>query len=71
MSLNAEKQEAINKMKTLMADMRTRTDNADQEFAERFFAIMYEWMIKASIKYETGLIAGSNPVTGTFTGKLE
>ncbi|WP_312078350.1 hypothetical protein [Chryseobacterium sp.] len=71
MSLNSDKQEAIDKMKTLMADMRTRTDNADQEFAERFFEIMFEWMIKANIKYTTGLVAGANPVTGSFTGNLE
>jgi len=71
MSLNSDKQEAIDKMKTLMADMRTRTDNADQEFAERFFEIMFQWMIKANIKYTTGLVAGGNPVTGTFTGNLE
>lgn len=71
MSLNTEKQQAINKMKTLMTEMRTKTDVSDQEFAERFFAIMFEWLIKADIKYTTGLVAGSNPVTGTFTGKLE
>ena len=71
MSLIQEKQEAINEMKTLMADMRTRTDNSDEEFATRFFEIMYKWFIKASIKYETGLIAGPNPVTGVFIGKLE
>lgn len=71
MSLNTEKQQAIDQMKTLMADMRTRTDNSDQEFAERFFQIVFEWLIKADIKYTTGLVAGSNPVTGTFTGKLE
>lgn len=71
MSLNTEKQQAINEMKSLMADMRTRTDNADQEFAERLFEIMFQWIIKANIKYTTGLVAGSNAVTGTFTGKLE
>lgn len=71
MSLNTEKQQAIDQMKTLMADMRTRTDNSDQEFAERFFQIVFEWLIKADIKYTTGLVAGSNPVTGNFTGKLE
>lgn len=71
MSLQSEKQEAINQMTALMADMRTRTDNADQEFAERLFEIMYQWMIKASIKYQTGLLAGSNQVTGIFNGKLE
>lgn len=71
MSLNVGKQEAIDKMKILMAEMRTRTDNADEEFATRLFDIMLEWLLKADIKYISGLNAGSNPVTGTFKGNLE
>lgn len=71
MSLSTAQQEAIKEMKTLMAEMRTRETNADEEFAQRFFGIMLKWLLKADIKYITGLVAGSNPVTGTFTGKLE
>lgn len=71
MSLNTAKQEAVNEMITLMTEMRTRTDNADEEFANRFFGIMLKWLLKADLKYITGLVAGSNPVTGTLEGKLE
>lgn len=71
MSLNSEKQTAINELEALMTEMRTKDQVSDHEFAEKFFAILLKWIKKADIKYTTGLIAGANPVTGTFTGNLE
>ncbi|MEG0760078.1 hypothetical protein [Chryseobacterium sp.] len=71
MSLNSEKQTAINELKNLMTDMRTKDEISDEEFAEKFFELLLKWLKKADIKYTTGLVAGANPVTGTFTGKLE
>lgn len=71
MSLNTAKQDAITELENLMTEMRTKDQISDQEFAQKFFEILFKWLKKADIKYINGLVAGSNPVTGTFTGNLE
>jgi hypothetical protein len=71
MSLNSGKPQAVNKVKNLLEDMLTRENNSTQEFAERIVDVLEVWLKEATIKYVNGLVAGSNPVTGTFNGKLE
>ena len=71
MSLNASKPAAKVKVKNLLEDMMTKDQNSTEEFADHLIEIMEEWLKEATINYITGLVAGSNPVTGTFTGKLE
>lgn len=60
-------------IKNLMTEMRTRTENADDEFATRLADLIDEYVKSATITYTSGLIAPPNggPVTGTFTGNLE
>lgn len=71
MSLNASKAAAKGKLKELLEDMMTKDQNSIDELADRLIDVLEVWLKDASIKYITGLVAGSNPVTGTFTGKLE
>lgn len=71
MSLNATKAAAKVKVTKILEDMMTKDQNSTQEFADRLIDVLEEWLKEASINYMTGLVAGSNPVTGTFTGKLE
>tara|TARA_R100000306_G_C4376675_1_gene142231 strand:- start:2865 stop:3077 length:213 start_codon:yes stop_codon:yes gene_type:complete len=60
-------------IKQLMTDMRTRTENADDEFAERLSNAIDTYVKTAAIKYISGLVApsGGGPVTGVFNGNLE
>ncbi|WP_286443227.1 MULTISPECIES: hypothetical protein [unclassified Myroides] len=51
--------------------MRTRTKNADEEFAERLTDAIDNYVKSATIIYEGGLAAPNGPVTGMFNGKLE
>ncbi|HCM34130.1 hypothetical protein [Chryseobacterium sp.] len=71
MSLSASKAEAKVKVKNILEDMMTKHDNSTEEFADRLIDVLEVWLQEATIKYMTGLMAGSNPVTGEFTGKLE
>lgn len=71
MSLSSEKQKAISDLESLLTEMRSKTELSDQEFAQRFIGLLFTWISKAQIKYITGLVAGSNPVTGTFNGNIE
>lgn len=71
MSLSAEKEATISEFEELITDMRTREENADHEYAERFFNLIEKWLGKADIKYTSGLLAPNGAVTGTFVGKLE
>lgn len=71
MSLNASKAAAKVKVKNILEDMMTKDQNSTEEFADRLIDVLEEWLKQATIKYVTGLIAGSNPVTGNFTGNLE
>lgn len=71
MSLNTSKAVAKQKVKNILEDMMAKDENSTEEFANRLVDVLEEWLKEASIKYVTGLVAGSNPVTGTFTGKLE
>ncbi|MBK5213642.1 MAG: hypothetical protein JJE55_08290 [Flavobacteriaceae bacterium] len=60
-------------IKTLLTEMRTRTENADDEFATRLSDMFDEYAKTGKPVYESGLIApnGGGPVTGTFIGYLE
>lgn len=60
-----------NKIKALMTDMRTREENADDEFAGRLADAIDDYTKGATIVYQTGLTAPQGPVTGTFQGNLE
>lgn len=71
MSLNTEKETAKTELTALLSDMRTREEISDEEYAERLINLFEKWIKKAEIKYTTGLVAGTNPVTGTFTGELK
>lgn len=71
MSLNASKAAAKVKLTELLEDMMTKDQNSIDELADRLIDVLEVWLKDASIKYITGLVAGTNPVTGTFTGKLE
>lgn len=71
MSLATAKEQAKTNIKQILEDMMEREETSIEEFAERLTDVMEEWLKNASIKYISGLVAGSNPVTGTFTGKLE
>lgn len=69
MALNKVK--LANTIKKLMSDMRTRTENADDEFANRLASAIDEYTKGAEIKYNSGLTAPQGPVTGTFNGNLQ
>lgn len=71
MALN--KEQLKEGVKTLMSEMRTREDNADDEFADRLATLVDAYVKTAAINYTNGLIApsGGGPVTGTFIGTLQ
>ncbi|ROH98414.1 hypothetical protein EGI16_21505 [Chryseobacterium sp. G0240] len=71
MSLNASKAAAKVKVKNILEDMMTKDQNSTEEFANRLIDVLEDWLKEASIIYISGLVAGSNQVTGTFNGKLE
>ncbi|NIJ45066.1 hypothetical protein FHR24_001505 [Wenyingzhuangia heitensis] len=56
--------------KALFTDMRTREENADDEFAERFASLMDAYIKTAKINYTSGLVTPQGTVTGTFVGNL-
>lgn len=71
MSLATEKQEAKTAIKTMLEEMMTKEESSTDEFADRLVDIFEIWLKSAKIVYVNGLVAGANPVTGIFNGKLE
>ncbi|HUH26513.1 MAG TPA: hypothetical protein VLY87_07785 [Flavobacterium sp.] len=69
MALN--KTELKNDILQIMKDMRTKTENADEEYARRLSDAIDSYVKKAKIIYTAGLTAPNGPVTGTFEGNLE
>lgn len=69
MALN--KEELKNNIIQIMADMRKRTENADEEYAERLSDAIDSYVKAATIVYTAGLTAPNGPVTGTFEGNLQ
>lgn len=69
MALN--KEELKNNIIQIMADMRERTENSDEEYAERLSEAIDSYVKTATIVYTTGLTAPNGPVTGTFEGNLQ
>jgi hypothetical protein len=52
----------------LMTDMRTRNENADEEYATRMSNLMEDYVKSGDGKITSGTMnAGSNSVTGTNT----
>lgn len=68
MALN--KEELKNNIIQIMADMRKRTENSDEEYAARLSDAIDSYVKAATIVYTTGLTAPNGPVTGTFEGNL-
>lgn len=68
MALN--KEDLKNNIIQIMKDMRKRTENADEEYAERLSDAIDSYVKAATIVYTTGLTAPNGPVTGTFEGNL-
>jgi len=68
MALN--KEDLKNNIIQIMEDMRKRTENADEEYAERLSDAIDSYVKAATIVYTTGLTAPNGPVTGTFEGNL-
>lgn len=66
-----DKGQLKNEIKTLMTEMRERTENSDDEFADRLATAIDKYVKTAGIVYQAGLVAPQGPVTGTFKGKLE
>lgn len=68
---------ALNKTKLkndiieIMKEMRTRTENSDEEYATRLSDAIDSYVKSATIAYTDGLVAPNGPVTGMFNGKLE
>lgn len=60
-----------NEFLTILTDMRTRTADADEEFATRWSDAIDTYVKGAIIKYNDGLTAPNGPVAGTFNGQLE
>lgn len=58
-------------IKNIITEMRSRTENSDDEFADRLATAVDTFIKTATITYQTGLTALNGPVTGTFQGKLE
>jgi hypothetical protein len=58
-------------IKNIITEMRSRTENSDDEFADRLASAVDTFVKTATITYQTGLTAPNGPVTGTFQGKLE
>jgi len=58
-------------IKVIITEMRSRTENSDDEFADRLATAIDTYVKTATITYQSGLTAPNGPVTGTFQGKLE
>ena len=71
MSLESGKAAAKTAVKQILEDMLEREVTSTEEFANRLIDVMELWLKQATIKYISGLTAGTNPVTGIFTGNLE
>lgn len=69
MALN--KEELKNNIIQIMADMRKRTENSDEEYATRLSEAIDSYVKNATIVYSAGLTAPNGPVTGTFEGNLQ
>lgn len=69
MALN--KEDLKNNIIQIMKDMRTRTENSDEEYATRLSDAIDSYVKAATIVYTTGLTAPNGPVTGTFEGNLQ
>lgn len=69
MALN--KEDLKNNIIQIMADMRKRTEIADEEYATRLSDAIDSYVKAATIVYTTGLTAPNGPVTGTFEGNLQ
>ena len=54
-----------------MQDMRERTENADEEYAQRLSDAIDSYVKQAEIIYTAGLTAPNGAVTGTFEGNLQ
>lgn len=68
MALN--KTDLKNKIISIMTEMLTKEENSIEEFATRLSDAVDDYVKQAKINYTSGLVAGSNPVTGTFNGSL-
>lgn len=68
MALN--KTQLKNDIVAIMVEMRTRTENADEEFADRLSTAIDDYVKEATIVYKRGLTAPQGPVTGKFEGNL-
>lgn len=68
MALN--KTELKDDIVTLLTDMMTRETDSVEEYATRLADAIDKYVKSAKINYTTGLVAGSNPVTGVFNGQL-
>lgn len=69
MALN--KEDLKNNIIQIMKDMRTRTENSDEEYATRLSDAIDSYVKAATIVYTTGLTAPNGAVTGTFEGNLQ
>ncbi len=58
-------------IKALLEDMMTRDQTSIDDFAELLSNHIDTYVKTATIKYNTGLVAGGSPVTGVFNGQLE
>lgn len=58
-------------IKNIITDMRERSENSDDEFADRLANAFDRYVKTATIIYQSGLTAPNGPVSGTFQGKLE
>lgn len=54
----------------LMNDMMQREESSIEEFAQRLSDAVDGYVKGAKINYTSGLVAGTTPVTGIFTGTL-
>ena len=59
-----------NNIKSLMTEMRTRTEVSDDEFATRLSDAIDVYVKEATIIYTAGLVAPNGAVTGVFNGEL-
>jgi len=71
MSLSTEKEKAITELEDLLTQMRSKTEVSDSEFARHLIELLFKWISQSEITYTSGLVAGANPVTGTFKGGLK
>ena len=57
-------------IKDIMDDMKTRNEDASDEFAERLANAIHDYVLGIQITYIAGLMAGSVPVTGVFQNQV-